>query len=513
MFASPSRSGATLGFFDNFNSLWTGSPVVNYTLANGTEGTWKSNVRFNRNTWNYTSGQELFDRFCMPPTASTTSSQSSPSSSSTPRVAPVQAEGPQFFPEPIARDPYNAIAGFYLNGSNEDTAVLYVPTFATNGPDTVTGLNLPENQTAEFARVAADFLSQAKADNKSKLIIDFSGNGGGTTLAGFNLFRTLFPQTDVFSANRLRNHNFSRLLMKALDTYSEDYTDAQTYYLPRYFAWEGQVSPTQSPLGWSSYLNFTGPANDNLASETAFINFTSASTDDSPIQGYNLSTTFVNPPFPPENILLISDGYCASTCSIITELLTDLAGVNNTLVFGGRPFADGTAAPMELVGGTRGSEEYSWDTLSGAAQETLEYVEKRVNESKSALTKDEISRYKDLMPKPPSDFPLQFQGGSINLRNGYAKGSETPLHFESQPAACRLFYTRANILDPTTTWTDAARAIWGGGSCAAVAGNASNSPTPENQAGEGKENGATALHSGITAILSATLLGSVMILA
>jgi hypothetical protein len=237
--------------------------------------------------------------------------------------------------------------------------VLYVPTFNTAGKDDVTRLQLPDNQTAQFARVASDFLLRAKADNKTKLILDFSGNGGGTTVAGFNLFKVLFPQTKIYSANRLRNHEFSRLLMKDFDTWAEDEDTFDNYF--RHFGWAAQVAPNQSKLDWSSFLDFTGPENSTLTSASAFVNFTFVSDDNGPIEGYNRSTTFATPPFAPENILIMTDGFCACTCSILVELMTNVAGVNNTLVFGGRPSVNGSPTPMELVGGTRGSEQYAWD--------------------------------------------------------------------------------------------------------------------------------------------------------
>lgn len=489
LFATPLRHGAgtnQFGLFSSRNNLWTGNPTVNYTYTNGTEGIWITHVLVNQRTWNYTSGQDLFDFFCAPPTETSSSSNATASSNSTSTEseapsAPSQTSGPNFFPEPVVRDPYNLLSGYYLNGSYEDTAVLVVPTFETSGSDDYTELALPQNETAEFASAASNFISQAKSDNKTRLIIDLSANGGGTTLAGFNLFKLFFPQTQIYSANRFRNHEFSRLFMKALDTYTEDYTDEQTYYLTRHFAWAGQVSPTQTALNWTSYLNFTGPDSSELTALTAFQNFTANSNDDTPIQGYNRSTVFDDPPFAAEDILLITDGFCASTCSIFVDLMTKVAGVSHTLAFGGLPPSSSSSdlpQPMQLVGGTRGTEQYSWTTLANAAHDTLTYIEERLNASAptlthdeiaSTLTHDEIRRYKALMPKAPADFPLQFRDGSVNLRNGYDRDDDhLPIQYRGQEAKCRLYYTRENILAPATSWTAAADATWGGKPCAAV---------------------------------------------
>jgi hypothetical protein len=53
-------------------------------------------------------------------------------------------------------------------------------------------------------------------------------------------------------------------------------------------------------------------------------------------------------PFPAENIVILTDGTCASACSILTEFLTRQAGVKTILV-GGRP----RNAPAQAIGGTK----------------------------------------------------------------------------------------------------------------------------------------------------------------
>jgi hypothetical protein len=53
-------------------------------------------------------------------------------------------------------------------------------------------------------------------------------------------------------------------------------------------------------------------------------------------------------PFPVENIVILTDGICASACSIFTEFMTRQAGVK-TIVVGGRPIN----APMQAIGGTK----------------------------------------------------------------------------------------------------------------------------------------------------------------
>jgi len=67
--------------------------------------------------------------------------------------------------------------------------VLSVPSFVS-----VSGAQI------EFQQVAKDFLAQAKAAGKTKLIIDVSANGGGTILQGYDLFKQLFPAIEPYAA-------------------------------------------------------------------------------------------------------------------------------------------------------------------------------------------------------------------------------------------------------------------------------------------------------------------------
>jgi hypothetical protein len=53
-------------------------------------------------------------------------------------------------------------------------------------------------------------------------------------------------------------------------------------------------------------------------------------------------------PFPVKNIVILTDGICASACSIFTEFMTRQAGVK-TIVVGGRP----RNGPMQAIGGTK----------------------------------------------------------------------------------------------------------------------------------------------------------------
>lgn len=72
------------------------------------------------------------------------------------------------------------------------------------------------------------------------------------------------------------------------------------------------------------------------------------------VTGYLNRTNFTQP-FAAENILLLYDGYCASTCTIFSEFLRVQGGVRS-VTFGGRPDLDasGNIPIIQNYGGVKG---------------------------------------------------------------------------------------------------------------------------------------------------------------
>lgn len=70
--------------------------------------------------------------------------------------------------------------------------------------------------------------------------------------------------------------------------------------------------------------------------------------------GYGTRTNFTQP-FAAEDVILLYDGYCASTCSLFSEFLRVQAGVRS-ITFGGRPDLDsnGEIPIIQNYGGVKG---------------------------------------------------------------------------------------------------------------------------------------------------------------
>jgi hypothetical protein len=147
--------------------------------------------------------------------------------------------------------------------------------------------------------------------------------------------------------------------------------------------------------------------------------------------------------------------------SLFVELMTQQANVRSVVV-GGSPFSSNTnAPPMELVGGTRGVNVYTFRTIQRFSRQIV-YLEP--NTSKVAHENETlINFYKDLplMRSVNAD-------GSVNVRDLIRQGddTQTPLQFVHQPADCRLLYQKEHTASISTLWQKVYDAAWNGQVCA-----------------------------------------------
>lgn len=134
------------------------------------------------------------------------------------------------------------------------------------------------------------------------------------------------------------------------------------------YNWRAPLSATLKPFtGW---LGSLFPPNINhLDSFTANFrwalknSFFTEIYDHLDIYGYPANPPLYLRPFQPENIIIVTDGYCSSACSIFVELMTHQGGVK-TIALGGRPKRD----PMQAIGGTKGSSAFSFSGLAAITE-------------------------------------------------------------------------------------------------------------------------------------------------
>ncbi|ETN45115.1 uncharacterized protein HMPREF1541_09992 [Cyphellophora europaea CBS 101466] len=479
-------SGSTtpsLGSFSFNSGLWPGSNVTVIDFEDGSTLQIPTIVSVSfASSEGIKDGQSLFQSTCIPsPTSEEPSSTTSPvepevttevspetepepsaEPSAEPSTLPSFTSGPLGYPESIVRDGYNQVNGFYLDN---DTAVMFIPTFETD--------NAPANDSLNVAEIAAGFIYTARNSGHSRLIIDLTGNGGGDITRAFTLFSIFFPAEIAYSATRFRRHPASELVSKVLGTLNETEAAKEVDFVYQYAVTPDQHSgfPTLA-----SYLTTITEHGVPVSALHANFNNSAYSSEESPIYGYGpFPITNKTAPYAPEDILIITDGYCSSTCTTFVNLMSNVGQVP-TLAFGGRPLN----APMQIMGGVRGGQAMQADGVSSFFAVTAQQLQV----DPSILSAEELQLANDTAPLPLAAFPVVVTSLGVNLRNAYQEGDDDlPLQFQYQAADCRLFYTLENYLQPSTVWQAAKDAVWGGGGC--VPGSTGGKGSLADRAGNG----------------------------
>lgn len=160
------------------------------------------------------------------------------------------------------------------------------------------------------------------------------------------------------------------------------------------------------------------------------------------------------PKFQPENIVIVTDGYCASTCTIFSEFLTKQAGVK-TIAMGGRSNKDA----IQAIGGVKGVNNYQFGYIQSAAQYAMQW-NPAMKDTILAGFNNDMPYYRAAAGVSPG----------VNVRDGLPQNDTTgiALQFVYEEADCRLYYTPEMTVDITALWKAAADAQWGqGGKCVA----------------------------------------------
>lgn len=399
---------------------------------------------------NVTDGESLYQKFCTGPTSSSSSTSASATATSS-VMSPSPTAPPPGYPEPIVVSSDFDAGGYYL--PNSDVAVLSLLSFEPTIP-------------AEWQLVVQKFLATAKADGKTKLIIDLAANGGGLIFQGYDTFRQLFPEIVQDGNTRFRNHPAFDEMAKQIssefppgfnpqlsdsDTLINDWENVFNYKFDYNFT--NQPFPTlQDKLGPEDFYNdtFTNIIKWDFDDPLLTINETYGVGED--ITGYRSRAGFTNMTFAAEDIVMIYDGYCASTCTLFSEFMR-IQGNVKSIAFGGRSTPAGETTPIiQAVGGTKGANNWAYSYINSIAERAVAIGS--TDSTVMALTSSlPVNRSTDT---------------SLNVRDNilrYNIGDGTPAQFIYEPADCRLFYTPAMMINVTAIWEAAAEAAWGNSGC------------------------------------------------
>ncbi|KAJ5980492.1 Interphotoreceptor retinol-binding [Penicillium waksmanii] len=419
------------------NGLWTSSTEwsegseLTIEYGNGTKQTIEKKASPTERFFSYDNGTELYTVNCIPRTLNSAFSTSSTEEAS--------SEVPGL-PDTTWKNSAGSVAGYFskLTGL-EDTGILFLPTFSSSPSD--------------VSRVTVEFLKNATEAGKKNILIDLTGNPGGSISIGLDLFKIFFPEETPYTATRYRAHDAAKYLTKAES--SDPSADASNP-----FGYKKNVKPDQK-TDFKSWDDLYGP-HDTLGSSSSSLlanfNYTALSSTSFPINGYgSIALDPKKALFPGKNIAILTNGECASTCALFLKLMKR-QGVR-TIAFGGRP----TESPMQGAGGVKGGQSLQINYINGYIQQANQAIQKAAGTSSPILSTSEWKRFNETSPNLTPSFSWS---GNINLRNEYdPEDGETPLQFVYEAAECRRFYTLHNYLQQETTWQDAVNSMFGDAGC------------------------------------------------
>ena len=355
---------------------------------------------------------------------------------------------------PAAIHKYGGYISGYLLEDDDDTCVLAVFTFQTPY------ITYPAyNRTEDFVetrRVIRETLSSCKADGRTRLIVDMSANDGGYIDLGYELYRNLFPKAEMWTGSRIRAHPAANLCGRLFyDTAVQRYATGGAY----------QLDPTTG-APYQTWKDLYGPVSvtgDEMESNMLAMN------ESLPLAGEAFYMTGFAPnedlpeqPFKADDIVVLTNGLCASTCTVFTGLMKHEQKVR-TIAVGGRPLH----TPMQAIGGTKGSQVARGSMF-------LEIFETILDADKGNVT-IKSKELAALIPSPdlPPLEPISLEILSVNYRNAYVaypnatedKADDYPTQFMYEAANCRLFYKAEHMQSMAPLWRDVAAAAWKNASC------------------------------------------------
>ena len=386
-------------------------------------------------------------------TPAATSAPSAPSSKPTSWFSALGVAG--YPDDPVVVQPSlgrgGFITGYFLDS---DVGVLSIPNFEMSGP-----------ALTSFSSTVGKFLKKSKAAGIKKILIDLQQNYGGDALLATDVFKQFFPSTEPFSGSRLR-------VSDGADALGETYTQ---FWSSNYGQLNDSYKFALIDIPWavldfinadtgrnfSSWGEFYGPYIDSRDAFSAIQrnNISSAlfdristggfsedvasgvTADGITIFGYGSRSTTAAPPYKAEDIVILTDGICHSTCAMLVEMMRQDAGVK-TVTVGGSP----NVGPMQAASGTRGALGYTLDQLD--------------NDMFTATVFNVTSAGQ--LPESHLSFDLQFwiNSASVNLRNQVRAGESVPLQFTYDASDCRIFWTKETFNDFAKLWQAAADAAW-----------------------------------------------------
>ena len=356
-----------------------------------------------------------------------------------------QGNSPFNYPEPVIAHSAELVplSGYFINTGDGEIGVFVVGTFNTD----------PGAGSQEFQQVTQDFIAEAQSRGVTRVIIDVRQNGGGNVISGYDMYKQFFPDQTPQTQSRWRGSPASELFGENISSL-ESMTILNTAVYISPFNKATYTNADGSDFG--SWSDMYPPVTHNGDKFTSLLKYNlsdPATTSDEilaigiEVTGYQGRSNFTTPPFKAEDLVILSDGICASTCAIFLELMAQQSSVR-TIAVGGRP----QPGPMVAVGGTKGTLVTPAEFL----QSLSGYVISQFGGSRS--------QQREWASFVPNTFKIGYADASVNFQDNIRAGKEgagVPTQFLNDTASCRLFYTPEMYLNVTALWDATAAAAWG----------------------------------------------------
>ena len=291
-FPTPPIGAFTQGLFTYYNDSTA------YTFENGSTAV-ITNSAYASFKLDFTSGQDLFNKYLLTTSNSSTSASASAQSSNQLSTLPG-------YPSPVAGSvsPGAYVSGYFLQDVN-DTAVLVMPTFSPGSYSNQLG----------FQAAVRNFLQACQTHNKERLIIDIRQNVGGSVNLVYDAFGQLFPNQKPYSGTRIRTFDAANIVGEVLSNLPSN-AEAQVledlaqqggdigtvpYFVPGYLQSNG--------LAFPSWADFYGPVEifgDHFSHIGAYDLSNNTYTAPLTISGAATNSKPSAQPFASENIILVS---------------------------------------------------------------------------------------------------------------------------------------------------------------------------------------------------------------
>jgi hypothetical protein len=489
-------------------------PTTSITYENGTSRNYTNlAVVLDRDSWDYiTDAESFYQTYVEPSTSSLRLKKRNPNALpihlDNPRDHEIQnafsiehGSVPLNYPRPyVAHSEVDVpLAGYFINTAQGQMGVLVVQTFNTED----------ESGAREFQRVIQRYIAEAKSRGVAKHIIDVRANGGGKVLSGYDMYLQFFPSQKPQTQSRWRGHKASELFGKSISSFTSlTSSNAELFTSP--FSNDAFVTADLTDIAdWNAMYPPAKFHNDQFTTLLKYNLSDPIQTSDDTLAvgivptGYGNRSNFTEDPFRAEDLIILSDGICASTCSIFLELMVQQSNVK-TIAVGGRP----QLGPMVPVGGTKGTLVLPYVYLQALSTYIV---------SAFASGTSQAREWAAFIPTP---FGIAVQDASVNFQDNIRKGLENdgiPTQFLNDTASCRIWYEPQMYLNVTKLWEKTSAVAFGGnngamdeGKCVqgsvtnkeAQTGKGENNPTGSGSGNGGTKSAAGALRVGWSAVLA-----------